>query len=346
MAECRKYGFGVIGCGVISDTHIDAINALSNGEVIAVCDKREDAAKAKAEKYGCDYYTDLADMLKDDRIEICDIVVPSGLHAPLGIQCAEAGRHVVCTKPIDVTLEKIDALIDACDRNGVKCAATHQLRNYTNYKRLKAAVETGRLGKLLYGNAIVPWFRSDEYYSDGWHGTKKLDGGGALMNQSIHYIDLLLWIMGDVAKLGAFTDALNHPTIEVEDCASAALKFKSGAQGLIQGTTCTYVGYPATLEIHGSKGNVILIGDDLKLWEVEGDETEYNPTAGETGGASDPKMGMLGEAVQAHTEQIADVLAAIEEDREPSLSGREARRAVALITAIYKSSAEGRMVEL
>ena len=346
MASESTYGFGVVGCGVISDTHIDAINALPNGRTVAVCDKVEAAAKAKAEQYDCDYYTDLAEMLQDDRVEVCNIVVPSGLHAQLGMQCAEAGRHVICTKPIDVTLEKIDALIDACDRNGVKLGATHQFRGYTIYKRIKAAADSGKLGKLLYGNAMVPWYRSDEYYGDGWHGTIKLDGGGALMNQSIHYVDLLLWVMGDVAKLAGFADALAHDTIEVEDCATAALKFTSGAQGMIQGTTCTYQGQPTVFEIHGTKGNVVVVGDDLKLWEVEGDETEFNAEAGQTGGAADPKLGMLGEAVQAHTEQITDLLAAIEEDREPVLSGREARRAVELILSIYESSASGKVIEL
>ncbi len=346
MATDKIYGFGVVGCGVISDTHLDAIEALPNGEVTAVCDKVEAAAKAKAEQYDCDYYTDLAEMLEDDSIDVCNIVVPSGLHAELGIQCAEAGKHVICTKPIDVTLEKIDALIAACDENGVKLGATHQFRGYSVYRRIKQAAESGRLGKLLYGNAIVPWYRTDEYYSDGWHGTKALDGGGALMNQSVHYVDLLLWIMGDVARLGAFADALAHDTIEVEDCATAALQFTSGAQGIIQGTTCTYQGHPAVLEIHGTKGNVVVVGEDLKLWEVAGDETEFNAEAGQTGGAADPKLGMLGEAVQAHTEQIGDLLAAVEEDREPQLSGREARRAVEVILSIYESAATGKMVQL
>ena len=340
------YGFGVVGCGVISDTHLDAIKELPNARIIAVCDTREEAAKAKAEQYGCDYYTDLAEMLKDDSIDVCNIVVPSGLHAQLGIQCADAGKHVICTKPIDITLEKIDALIEACDRNGVKCGATHQLRGYTVYKRLKEAAESGRLGKLLYGNAMVPWYRSDEYYGDGWHGTKALDGGGALMNQPIHYVDLLIWLMGEVASLGGYADALAHDMIEVEDCATAALKFTSGAQGVIQGTTCTSKGHPAVLSIHGTRGNVVVVGDDIKFWEVEGEPEEVNLNAGQAGGAADPKLGMLGEAVQAHTEQIADVLAAAAEDREPVLSGREARRAVEVILRIYESAVTGEMVQL
>jgi len=342
----KKYGFAVVGCGVISDTHLRAIQMLPNAQIVAVCDTVEERARAKAEQYGCDYYTDLGEMLKRDDLHVCNIVVPSGLHAKLGIQCAEAGKHVICTKPIDITLENIDALIAAAERNGVLLGATHQCRNFSVYKRLKQAVDEGRLGKLLYGNAIVPWFRTEKYYSDGWHGTKALDGGGALINQSIHYIDLLIWMMGNPVEVFGFADNLGHRNIEVEDCASAVVKFDNGAQGVIQGTTCTYKGHPQRLEIHGMKGNVIVVGDELQLWELEGEETEYNPTAGAPGGSSDPTKGMEGEAVKAHAEQIADLLAAIEEGRQPILNGREARRAVELILAIYKASETRQVVRL
>lgn len=340
------YGFGVLGCGMISDTHLEAIKQLPNGRLVAVCDTREEAARAKAEQYGCDYYTDLAAMLQRDDLHVVNVVVPSGLHAKLGIQCCEAGKHVICTKPIDITLERIDALLAAAQANGVLVGATHQCRDYTVYRRLKQAVDEGRLGKLLYGNVLVPWYRSDEYYSDGWHGTRALDGGGALINQSIHFIDLLLWIMGRPVKVFGLAEELAHPMIEVEDCASAVVKFENGAQGLIQGTTCTYQGHPQRLEIHGAQGNVIIVGDEILLWEVAGEATEHNPTAGAMVGSSDPKAGMMGETVPAHVAQIGDLLAAIEEGREPTLSGAEARRAVELILAIYRSTETGQVVSL
>jgi UDP-N-acetyl-2-amino-2-deoxyglucuronate dehydrogenase len=346
LMSARKYGFGVVGCGVISDTHLSAIQTLPNAEVIAVCDTREAAAQAKAEQFGCGWYTDLTEMLKRDDIHVCNVVVPSGLHAKLGTQCAEAGKHVICTKPIDITLESIDALIAAAARNHVLVGATHQSRNYAVYQRLHNAIADGRLGQLLYGNAIVPWFRTEEYYSDGWHGTKKLDGGGALINQSIHYIDLLLWMMGNPVQVFGFADNLGHRSIEVEDCASAVIKFESGAQGVIQGTTCTYKGHPQRLQIHGTKGNVIIAGDEIQLWQVAGDETEHHPGEGRTGGSADPKMGMGTEAVQAHAEQIGDLLAAIEEGRQPVLNGQEARRAVELILAIYRASETRQVVTL
>jgi UDP-N-acetyl-2-amino-2-deoxyglucuronate dehydrogenase len=345
MAD-QKYGFGVLGCGVISDTHLEAIKLLPNARIIAVCDTREEAAKAKAEKYGCAHYTDLAEMLERDDLHVVNVVVPSGLHAKLGIQCVEAGKHVICTKPIDITLERIDRLIEAAERNHVLVGATHQSRGFTVYKRLKAAVEEGRLGKLLYGNAIVPWFRTEEYYSDGWHGTKALDGGGAIMNQGIHYIDLLLWMLGNPVKVFGWAENLAHRSLEVEDCANAVVKFENGAHGVIQGTTCTYQGHPHRLEIHGTRGNVIITGDEMQLWEVEGEATESNPTAGQLGGSADPKLGMLGEAVQAHAEQIGDLLAALEEGRQPKLNGQEARRAVELILAIYRASETDQVVPL
>jgi UDP-N-acetyl-2-amino-2-deoxyglucuronate dehydrogenase len=344
--SARRYGFGVVGCGVISDTHLAGIRALPNAEIIAVCDTREAAAQAKAEQWGCGWYSDLGEMLQRDDIHVCNIVVPSGLHARLGIQCAEAGKHVICTKPIDITLESIDALIAAAERNHVLVGATHQSRNYAVYRRLKNAIVEGRLGRLLYGNAIVPWYRTEEYYSDGWHGTRKLDGGGALINQSIHYIDLLLWMMGNPVQVFGFAENLGHQSIEVEDCASAVVKFENGAQGVIQGTTCTYEGHPQHIEIHGTKGNVVIAGDQLQLWEVAGEETEYNPGEGSTGGSADPKMGMGGEAVQAHAEQIGDLLQAIAEGRQPELNGQEARRAVELILAIYKASETRQLVNL
>ena len=342
----KKYGFGVLGCGVISDTHLEAIQRLPNARIVAVCDSRETAAQAKAQQYGCDYYTDLAEMLKRDDLHVVNVVVPSGLHARLGIQCVEAGKHVICTKPIDITLERIDSLLAAAADHHVLVGATHQSRGFTVYKRLKRAIDEGRMGKLLYGSAIVPWFRSEEYYSDGWHGTKALDGGGALINQSIHYIDLLLWMLGQPTQVFGWAENLGHRRLEVEDCASAVVKFQNGAHGIVQGTTCTYQGHPQRLEVHGTKGNVVITGDEIALWEIEGEETEDNPGAGLTVGSADPRLGMQGEAVPAHTEQIGDLLAAIDEGRQPRLNGAEARRAVELIIAIYRATETGQVVNL
>ena len=339
------YGFGLVGCGVIAPTHAEAIKRIENAQLVAVCDLNEDAAKACATDFDAEPYTDLDEMLARDDVHVCNILTPSGLHAKLGIQCADAGKHVICTKPIDITLENIDALIEAGERNNVKIAATHQNRGYPIYEKIKSYIDEGRLGDMLYGNAFVPWFRSDDYYSDGWHGTRALDGGGALINQSIHYIDLLIWFMGTVRSIFGFADALAHD-IETEDMGSAVLKFEGGQHGIIQGSTCTYSGMPARIEVHGTKGNVLVVGDDVALWDVEGEERIEDALAGRKGGAADPKSGMQENATVSHVKQIGDVIEAIEEGREPKINGREARRAVEVILSIYRASETGEPVVL
>jgi len=341
----HTFGMGVIGCGVISDTHLAAIDLLPDARLVAVCDKNGAAAQAKAQAWGCDYHTSHLEMLQREDIDIVNVVVPSGLHAKIGIDAAKAGKHVLVEKPIDITLEAIDSLLSAADANGVKVGAIYQLRAFPAYRRLKQAAEEGRLGRLLYANAFVPWYRSDEYYADGWHGTKALDGGGALLNQSIHYIDLLLYLMGRAVRVAGVTGTLGHDQLEVEDCGSAVVLFESGAQGLIQGSTCTYVGHPARVEVHGTRGNVHTEANEVRLWEVEGEPVERHDTAEVETASSDPRAG-LERAVRAHADQIQDLIDAVREGREPKLSGREARRAVELILAVYRSSDTGEVVEL
>ncbi len=344
MSE-KTYGFAFVGCGVIAPTHAKAIERLENAELLAVCGRSEDSTRTCAIDLGAEPYTDLGEMLKRDDIDMCNILTPSGLHAKHGIQCADAGKHVICTKPIDITVESIDALIEAGERNKVKIAATHQNRGYPVYEKIKRYIDEGRLGRMLYGNAFVPWYRPDEYYTGSWQGTKALDGGGALINQSIHYIDLLVWFMGRVERVCGFAEALAHD-IETEDMGSAVLRFEGGAQGLIQGSTCTYNGMPARIEVHGTKGNIVVVGDEIALWDVEGDNYYADWTAGNTGGAADPKGGMQENAIVSHAKQIGDVIDAVEADREPLIDGHEARRAVEVVLSIYESSETGRLIDL
>ncbi len=344
MALQNTYGFGVIGCGLISDTHIEAIRRIPEARLVAVCDVVEAKAKHKGEKCGVDWYTDAADLLARGDVDVVNVVTPSGHHHEAAIAAARAGKHVICTKPIDVTLEAIDAMIAACDEHHVKLAATHQLRAFPVYARTKEALDEGRLGEPLYANAFVPWFRKQEYYDDGWHGTWKLDGGGALMNQSIHWIDVLVWMLGDVESVAGTAETLDH-RMETEDYGAAVVRFRNGRHGLIQGTTCTYKGMPSRFEVHGTKGNVIIVADRLRLWQVKGEAMEEHDVGSAVTGAADPAAG-LADAVNAHVEQITDVLASIEAGREPRLDGREARRAVELILAIYQSSRTGEVVRL
>ncbi len=343
MATQRQYGFGIIGCGTISGVHISAIEQIPEATLVAVCDVDEERAKQTAAEHDADWHTECDELLARDDIDVVNILTWSGHHHIAGVAAAKAGKHVICTKPIDITLEAIDALIAACDENNVKLAATHQLRSFDAYRRIKDAVDEGRLGDLLYGNAFVPWYRSQEYYDDNWHGTRRWDGG-ALMNQSIHWIDVLLWIMGPVASLCGYVDTLAH-RMEVEDIGTAALKFANSAHGLIQGTTLTYEGMPTRIEVHGTKGNVIATADGITLWNVEGEEVVVADVPATSTGAADPRSG-LEHAVGAHVVQITDVLRAIEEDRPPMIDGPEARKAVEVILAMYRAGETGQPVTL
>ena len=205
---------GIIGCGAISRMHIDSFLQLPDTRIVAVSDVNEAAAKRTAEALNADWYTDLREMLARDDIDLVSICTPSGLHSAAAIAAAEAGKHVIVEKPLDVTLEKIDAMIEACRKNHVQLHCIFNNRYRAGNMFVKKAIDAGRFGRLINANANVRWYREPDYYlKSPWHGTKALDGGGALMNQSIHYIDLLLWMAGDVESLAAYTATLLHKTI-------------------------------------------------------------------------------------------------------------------------------------
>jgi UDP-N-acetyl-2-amino-2-deoxyglucuronate dehydrogenase len=336
----RTYGYGIVGCGVISPVHLEAISRVPRAKLVATCDLIEERAKAAAEKWGAEaYYTDFNDLLAREDIDVVHITTPSSHHHVVSIATSKAGKHSFVTKPIDVTLENIDAMIAAAQENGVKLAAVHQFRAYASYSALKKAVEEGRLGTIYYGNAFVPWWRAQEYYTDHWQGTWQWDGGGALMNQSVHWVDLLLWIMGEVESLGGYAATLAHD-METEDIGSVAIQFRNGAHGVLQGTTLTHKGMKTRLEVHGSKGNVVIEGDKITHWDVEGEESlAQAPTEGATSSA-DPRAG-LGDGVGAHQVQIEAFLDWLEGTGEALVPGPEARRAVEFNLAVYESQRTG-----
>lgn len=335
-----EYGFGLIGCGNIAPVHAEAIMRLKNARLVAVCDIVEEKARAFGEKYGAEWRTDYHELLARHDLQVVNIVTWSGNHADIGIDAALAGKHVIVTKPIDIALDKIDKLIATCRRQGVKLGATHQFRSYGSFAGLKRAIDEGRLGRIYFGNAFVPWWRGQSYYdSADWRGTWRWDGGGALMNQSVHYVDLIQWLVGPVAQVHAYTETLAHD-IETEDAAVAALRFHNGALGLILGSTCVCGGLPSRIEVFGEKGNVIIVGETNVTWGVAGEQKTASGAVS-AGSAADPMAGLSG-AVEAHMEQIGEVLRAIEDDRDPALSGEQARAAVAVVLAIYESARSGR----
>lgn len=346
MSPKKKTRFTLIGCGGIHSVHAQAIQALEEAELVAVCDAIEERARSAAEKYQCEYCLDYRELLSRQDVDAFDIVTPSGTHAAIGMDAARAGKHVVVTKPIDVTLEAIDALIGECDKNKRKLAVTYQFRSYESYLAVKQAVEEGRLGKPLMAVSTLRWYRDQAYFDDsGWRGTWKLDGGGAMMNQNVHYVDLLQWIVGEVESVAAHAATLTHK-IEVEDTCAVSVRFRNGCLGTILASTSTYKGLPTTFEVHGEKGNVSIVGDRITTWQVEGEAEERQVSEREPQtAAADPLAGMS-EGARAHVLQIGDFVQAVREDREPAINGREGRKAVEIVLAAYRSSRVGQAVAL
>ncbi len=332
----EKIGWGIIGCGVIAPIHADAVQANEQAELVQVYDIVEERANKLAEDYDCSYVTNLEELLANDDIQAVSICTPSGMHSEYAIAAAQAGKHILCEKPLDITLEKIDAMIEAAEAYDVKLAGVFQYRTYPIPQKVREAVRNGKLGKLVLGDCYQKLFRSHEYYGSGeWRATWELDGGGALMNQGIHGIDLLLWIMGNVARVSAYCRRLVR-NIEVEDTSVANLEFANGALGTLVTTTSVTPGENIRTEIHGDKGSIKLQGNDIVQWAIEGEE-EVTGESTDEGTASDPT------AVTAagHTEHVRDLCEAIINDREPTIPGHEARKSVELIKAIYLSSRLG-----
>ena len=345
-----SFGFGIIGCGMIANFHAKAIADLENANLAACFDMFPQAADKFAEAQGCKAYHDLSEMLADPDVHVVTICTPSGAHMDPAVAAAEAGKHVIVEKPLEVTLERCDRIIDACKQAGVTLATIFPSRFHRSSQLLKQAVEGGRFGRLTMGDSYVKWFRTQEYYDSGaWRGTWALDGGGALMNQAIHSVDLLAWLMGPAQSITAHTATLAHERIEVEDVAIATLQFESGALGVIEATTAAYPGYLKRIELHGSTGSAVMEEEDIVKWDFAEETSEdaklKEEMAGATktgGGAADPAA--IGH--HGHTELFRDVLDAIEQGRPPLVDGHEGRRSVEIILAIYAAAKKQAAVNL
>ncbi|MEM9828390.1 MAG: Gfo/Idh/MocA family oxidoreductase [Planctomycetota bacterium] len=341
-------GIGIVGCGMIANFHAKAIADAAGAHLVGVTARRPDAAQEFAGQYACKSFASLEEMLADRDIHAVSVCTPSGAHRDPAVAAAKAGKHVVVEKPLEVTTQRCDEIIAACQANDVRLAVTFQSRFHRSSQLMKQAVDAGRFGKLTLGDAYVKWFRSQEYYDSGmWRGTWELDGGGALMNQAIHSVDLLLWLMGPVTEVSAMTATRSHERIEVEDVAVATLKFASGALGVIEATTSAFPGTFKKIEISGSQGMAVLEEEDISVWqfaeETPEDERIRNEMSGQTqsgGGAADPKA--IGH--HGHTALFEEVVQAINENRPSMLDGHEGRRSVELIVAVYESARTGKPV--
>jgi len=343
-------GFAVVGCGMIAGFHARAIKEIAGARLVGGYSSRFESAEKFAGEFGGKAYRTFEELLGDPEIHVVNVCTPSGAHLDPAVAAAKAGKHVVVEKPLEITLKRCDAIIDACEAAGVNLITIFPSRFGEANLALKAAIEAGRFGRLTLGDTYVKWWRTQEYYDGGgWRGTWALDGGGAYMNQAIHNVDLLYWLMGDVAEVAAVTATLAHERIEVEDVGVAAVRFANGAVGTIAATTAAFPGLLKRTEIHGDQGSAIIEQDSIKLWQfakADADDAGLLGRLGEAsathGGAGDPKaISHLG-----HRLQLEDLIRAIETGGRPLVDGRQGRKSVEIILAIYESSRTGRRVTL
>ena len=332
---------GLIGSGNITQTHARAASAIPGVKIGAIFGTNEQTTGRLATAHNSDAYRDFTEFLAHKPMDLVMLGTPSGLHAEQGIAAAQRGLHVLTEKPIDITTKNADALIAAADKANVKLGVIFQDRLKPNIQRLKAWLDSSLLGKPLLVDARVPWYRPPEYYSNSrWRGTLALDGGGALINQAIHTVDLLVWLLGDVARLQARTATVLHK-IEVEDTAVATLEFASGVVGTLLATTAAYPGYPRRLEITGTHGTVILEHDRIVAADLRNPPQDF--TGATTGDSNQSASSAAVTDISGHKAVLEDFLQAIANNTEPICNGREGRRSLAIVEAIYSSAAKSRV---
>lgn len=333
----KIWGFGLIGCGSISSFHIQAIRRLPNARLAAVASRDERKARAVAEREGCDAFGDYRPLLARDDVEIVCLTTSSGTHAEIGMEVLAAGKHLLVEKPIAMRSRDAERMIELAERMGVTLSVVSQRRFEEAHRIAKRVVDEGRLGKLLLIEAHVPLYRSQEYYdSADWRGTLDQDGG-ALMNQGIHSIDLLLWFGGKVKAVYGKVATQTH-VMEAEDLGLAVVTFANGAYGTIMASTSIRPGFSPTLSVYGERGTIRMEGTRFTHWSVPGmAEPVLTDEASDGGGVSDPR------AISHvyHERQLAALIQAIENKEPPPVTGCDGKRAVELIEAIYSSSKTG-----
>lgn len=353
MAQEREIGFGIVGLGMGAH-HAAAIAEAKGAKLVAVCDVDEDRLNRIVERYKVKGYKNYDDLLKDDEVEVINICTPSGMHVDMAIPAVKAGKNIIVEKPVDIKVDKINKLIEVGNKAGVKMGAIFQSRTTPMNKRIKDAIDKGRLGKLIGIHGILPWYRAQSYYQGphgSWKGTWDMDGGGSLMNQGVHTVDLLQWFGGRVKSVFGAFGVFAHD-IEAEDKTVAVLKLENGALGTLTTTTDAYPGLPQILLIHGDKGSIVKEEDELKAWKIQGDREKEEETEmlslygsrekrGESVSSDPMAVGSAG-----HTGIIEDMVQALKNNREPMITIESAKHAVEIVNAIYESGRIGKEVPI
>jgi predicted dehydrogenase len=337
----ENFSVAIVGCGTIADVHAAAIKEIPDARLVLVYSRNAENAKKLGSKYNVNWTNNWDELKNNPDVNIVSICTPSGTHLDYGSLVAESGKHVIVEKPIEVTPERGQLLIEICRKKGIKLAVIYQNRFLPGVKLLKNRLQSEQLGKVFLADAYIKWYRSQEYYdSANWRGTFALDGGGVLINQAIHTIDLLQWIVGEVESVSAHTATYTHKDIEGEDTAVAVLRFKNGAIGVIEGSTSVKPAMERRIEIHGARGSAILKGENLIFWDDGTPESKIDIKEGknEAIGTDAPMQNF---SLFAHKNQFLAIIDALRKNEDPPVSGSESLRSLAIIAAIYKSAKTG-----
>ena len=353
MKDQKKIGYAVLGLG-IGKAHAEAVAKSEYAELVALCDKDEALLQKRGALYpNATLYTDVKDLFADPRVDIISICLPSAMHADYAVQAMEAGKHVLVEKPLDITCERAMRIEEARLRTGKRCGVVLQNRFNLNMYPIREAIDSGRIGKPFLGTFAVKWFREQRYYDNqgGWRGTWAMDGGGSLINQASHTVDLMQWLMGEVESVTSNTNIANHD-IETEDVSVSTIRFRNGALATFVSTTCAYPGVSTEICVYGTKGSIEADADRLKLWKMsepaeDMDEDEEEERMLERfGGGNRRAAELMPEYLYGHRHVVEDMILAVRDGRDPEVMPLDGMRSLAIIEAIYRSAKEGKTVYL
>lgn len=346
----KKLGYAVLGLG-IGKAHAEAAAASENADLVAVCDIDEAKLQKFAESYpDTTLYRDFEDLIKDKNVDIISICLPSAMHADFAVRAMEAGKHVLVEKPLDITYERAMLIEEARIRTGMTVGVVHQNRFNLNMYPIKDAIDSGRLGRLILGTFAVKWYREQSYYDrGGWRGTWEMDGGGSLMNQAVHTVDLMHWLMGDIESVTS-TMSINNHVIKTEDLTASIIKFKSGATATFVSTTCAYPGISTEIMLYGTDGSIEADADMIKTWKMrepldDMDEDDEEQMMIERYGRGNRQAAKQEpEKLYGHRHVVEDMILAVRDGRAPEVSPAEAAYSVHIVNAIYESARTGKTV--
>lgn len=343
----KTIGFGVIGCGLVSQFHGKAIHAAQGAQLVAAADMVKDRAVQFTQTYGGEALDTIDQLFERDDVDVVNVLTPNAYHEEYVVRAAEAGKHVLVEKPPEMTLEKVDHMIEAADKAGVKLGVVLQCRFRKAIEAIKGAVEEGRFGRLLHGDAYMKWYRPTEYYfRDAWRRSRS-QGAGVTIQHAFHYLDLLYHLMGPVQSVWARMTNLAHPDVELEDTVLALFKYTNGAQGLLQASTALYPGTDIRVEINGENGTAIMQGERITTWAFK-EEQEDDEAIRKIGSEviQTAATGAANFAYFEHQYLIEDMIRAIREDRSPRVTAQSARGSLEIALAMYASADSGKEIAL